>query len=275
MESSKIKAKILKILDTDRNLILTMLNYLPSFSILRNYFESADYLEKYEKLKLIKDTTEKDFEISKLDSKAHWIFKCIEKGDLSNFLFLDKDDDLISDEKIKKILETIIVIVGKYESIRHGEHIQYDDKNKHQEMMMKPFSKLDKNLPKTKKKHYLETIQNMEMMVNELQLDYEIKYYHDEKEYYDVNSDKYSIIDIKEFMNTLKILKKEISNISGNDKKTFIKNKDQLNIKNRFHYPNEIGFKEALLINLSNISECTKKNRTESVNYLIEFLNNR
>jgi hypothetical protein len=258
MESFKIKEKILNILDTDKNLILTMLNYFNSYNELNEYFNTDEYSIKYKKLETINDPFKKSIENDKLNSKGHWIFKCIDTEYLSNKLFLNKEDDLISDEKIKKILTIIIVYCGKYENI----------------IKDKSFSSENKNLPATKKKNYIKTINDFKNMIIELELGGKYKYYKEKKDHYNINEDEAEefFFDTPNLCKFLDDLKNEIILINGNDKTTFCDGNDFFHIKNKFYNPKIDGLRKILYNDLQSYCECDKNNLTYAINNLEEFI---
>ena len=255
----KIKNKILELLGSDTTLINLMLKSIPAdIRLLGNYFGSDEYQQARAKIKdMSTDSYEnillKEKELDKLNSKIHWIFKCIKDGYLLNDLFLDKENEMLADDKIIIILRTIIETVWQFAF--------YTGKG--------AYSKKGKNTPMNTKRKYLKTIQAFRYMLNDLALGGEVRMYKEKKEYYDINKDEATIFNINHLGEFLKELEDEIKEVNGNSKKVFSE-PYQLGIKYKFYNPKY----EGLRIELGKRLRPYNSNTRNSIEILIEFLQN-
>lgn len=256
-ESHKIKSKILSILNEDIALINIMIKTSSNIEELSEYFSSDEYKNEYERISKIEDVTKKDFEIVKLDSKMHWIFKCIDEGYLDNSLFLNKNDDLIEDETIKTILLTIIQTVEQFKLYT------LDDS----------YSNQGKNKPTQHKKEDLKTITKFKTLLDNLELGGEVRMYKEQKEKYDINNDEFINFNINHMRIFLDELSNEIKEIDGNNKKSFSESYN-LGIKYKYHNPRLDGLRIELKKRLKCYVQCSNDNLDPAINNIIEFLEN-
>ena len=253
-ESHKIKSKILSILNKDIVLINLMIKTSTDIKEIERHFSSNEYKSNYEKINKTEDVAKKEFEKAKLNSKMHWIFKCIDEGYLDNSLFLNKNDDLIEDETIKTILLTIIQTVEQFKLYT------LDDS----------YSNQGKNKPTQHKKEDLKTITKFKTLLNDLELGGKVRIYKEQKENYDINNDEFIDFDINHLRTFLDGLSNEIKEIDGNNKKSFSQNYN-LGIKYKYHNPKIDGLRIELKKRLKCYVQCSNDNFDTSIESIIEF----
>lgn len=254
MESYKIKSVILIILDEDTRIINLMIKTSLDIKMMERYFSSNEYKISYEKINQIEDTTKRLFEENKLNSKMHWIFKCIDDGYLDNSLFLNKEKDLIEKKIIKNILYTIIQTVEQFKFYT----------------LDNSYSNKEKNKPRKQKDEHLKTISKFKSLLNDLELGGRVRIHEVQKRYYDINNDKFIDFNINHLRSFLDDLSNEIKEINGNNKKSFSQNYN-LGIKYKYHHPKRDGLKIELEKRLKNHVKCSIDNLNSSIDKIIEF----
>jgi len=187
--------------------------------------------------------------------KAHWIYKYIDEI-ITFDLFIDTDGDVLDDEALKIILHTIIQTVGQFQFYTLSDAYANENKNK----------------PSNQRNKDLKTIQNFTELLNNLGLGGKIKMYEEEKEYYNVNTDKSVILDISHVKMFLDHLKSEIKAVNGNNKTTFGE-PYRLGIKYKYHNPKVEGLNKKLKEQLKPYINCSQEDFNSSIDYLVnDFL---
>lgn len=257
METYKINIKILSILENDIGLINLMTNSVKNPKVINKFFLSDKYKKRRAEIEKIKNPFEKDKEEVKLHSQMHWIFRCIEEGYLKEFLFLNKQDDILDDKNISCILRTIMQTVAEF------EHYTLDDS----------YSNQGKNKPTQHKKEDLKTITKFKTLLNNLELSGEVRIYKEQKEKYDINNDEFINFNIDHMRIFLDELSNEIKEINGNNKKSFSESYN-LGIKYKYHNPRLDGFKIELKKRLKHYIQCSNDNLELSIKNITEFVYN-